>query len=133
MSRPQPEKTHEAMLARLCCDRPELDRLLKRLQAIAPVARRQQTEANRQATRAYFEAKGEPESLLLHLDDWIAIDFPNVDTPEMRELRSIGLAVAAFGGSDAISLIGWALRERGSDEARAAVWVTWDGMAGHWL
>jgi hypothetical protein len=49
--------------------------------------------------------------------------YRKVRTPEARELHSIGLAVAAFGGFDAISEIGWSLNDE-------YVWTAWDGMAG---
>lgn len=125
--------TNKEHLERLCRSRPELELLLKRLEEIAPIVRQQQAEADRLATKAHFQAKGEPEHILLSVDDWLGVDFKPVNTAEARELHSIGLAVAAFGGSDAISLIGWVLSDRGCDEGRSSVWNEWDGMAGHWL
>jgi hypothetical protein len=61
----------------------------------------------------------------------MAINYRNVKTPEACELKSICLAVAAFGGFEAIQLIGYALSEdRDCDIGRRAVWFACDGMAG---
>lgn len=122
-------------LSALCRSKPELERLLKRLAVVAPIVRQQVSEANRAAERAYYEDSGKPtpEAVeawrrcgLMHGSDLIEIGYPHgLDTPEWRELRSIGLAVAAFGGSDAISEIGWVVGD--------VIWHEWDGMANHWL
>jgi hypothetical protein len=117
--------------------KPELERLLQRLETILPIVRQQQREANRAAELAYFAAKGQTERLaedrllVLSCEELIEIDYQRVKTPEACELHSIGLAVAAFGGCDAISNIGWALADRGCKDA-GFVWSLWDGMAEHW-
>jgi hypothetical protein len=114
----------------------ELERLLNRLETLLPIVRQQQREANRAAEVAYFTAKGTPERLcgllVLDVDEGIEINYPKLQTPEARELHSIGLAVAAFGGCDAISDVGWQLANRGCRDYDY-VWTRWDGMAGHWL
>ena len=96
-----------------------------------PAATRGKRDA---AEVAYFTAKGTPERLdkLLVLDvtELLEINYQRVDTPEASELHSIGLAVAAFGGCDAISEIGRMLANRGCRDAQF-IWSRWDGMAGH--
>jgi hypothetical protein len=114
----------------------ELERMLQRLETILPIVRQQQREANEAAEVAYFTAKGTPERLdkmlVLDVTELLEINYQRVDTPEASELHSIGLAVAAFGGRDAISEIGWMLANRGCRDAQF-IWSRWDGMAGHWL
>jgi predicted transcriptional regulator len=105
----------------------EFVKLIRRLKEIAPLVRSQQREANRHAI-ARFDAKDEPAPA----------EKPGtgrrVDTPEARELRSIGLAIAAFGGAYAILEVGWQLTEQGgSDEDRITLWSWWDGFAGYGL
>jgi hypothetical protein len=114
----------------------ELERMLQRLETILPIVRQQQREANDAAEVAYFTAKGTPEQLdkLLVLDvtELLQINYQRVNTPEACELHSIGLAVAAFGGRDAISEIGWMLANRGCRDAQF-IWSRWDRMSGYWL
>jgi hypothetical protein len=114
----------------------ELGQLLSRLETILPVVRQQQREANRAAEVAYFTAKGEPhrlkKALILSGRELVEIDYQRVKTPEACELHSIGLAVAAFGGCDAVSEVGWMLADRGCRDFQFA-WSRWDGMANHWL
>jgi hypothetical protein len=129
-------KPDNADLAALCRSRPELERLLQRLAVLVPIVHRQQCDANLAAERAYFEDSGKatPEATamwrehrMMAAGDFMQVPYPHgLDTPEWRELRSIGLAVAAFGGTDAISEMGYAV---GGDH----LWHQWDGMAGHWL
>lgn len=115
----------------------ELEKLLQRLEAIVPVVRQQQSEANSAAEAAYFARTGTDRGatgslMVLSATDMFEIDYQRVKTPEACELHSIGLTVAALGGSDAISEVGWALHDRGSKLAHF-VWSRWDGMASHWL
>jgi hypothetical protein len=124
--------TPQEQLTSLCRSLPELEPLLKRLEKIAPIVLQQQREADTRAAKAYFDAKGEPDGVLLSITDWLAVDFRRIDTPEARELYSIGLAVAAFGGFDAIDALGWTLQARGCGDARVSIWNEWDGMAGYW-
>jgi hypothetical protein len=118
---------------------PQLERLITRLLEIAPIVRQQQRDADRAVEKAYFAyadpevARSWREDRLIALPDLLRIEYRRVTTPEARELYSIGLAVAAFGGWDAISGIGSELAERDCDDGRIAVWNQWDGMAGHWL
>ena len=118
---------------------PEMEQLLRRLETIVPIVRQQQHDANRAAETAYFAAKGKSERVadqsplrVLSIGELIEIDYQRVKTPEAFELHSIGLAVATFGGCDAISDIGWMLADRGFQNAQL-VWSRWDGMANHWL
>ncbi len=118
---------------------PEMEQLLRRLETIVPIVRQQQHDANRAAETAYFAAKGKSERVadqsplrVLSIGELIEIDYQRVKTPEACELHSIGLAVATFGGCDAISDIGWMLADRGCQDAQF-VWSRWDGMANHWL
>jgi hypothetical protein len=131
-----PEARLNAELLALCRSKPELERLLKRLAKIAPIVQQQVNEAEHEAERAYFEDSGKatPEAAALWRDlqiidgfDLCAVQYrQTLDTPEWREFHSIGLAVAAFGGADAIEQIGWMV-------GGSTVWNEWDGMAGFWL
>jgi hypothetical protein len=99
-------------------------KLIRRLKEIAPLVRSQQREANRRAIEE-FDAKGE-----LTPAERLGV-CKRIDTPEARELRSIGLAIAAFGGAYAILEVGWLLMDSGgSDGDRLTVWSWWDGFAG---
>jgi hypothetical protein len=116
---------------------PELDKLLRRLETILPIVRQQQRDANHARELAYFTAKGTPERLsgpwrYINGKELEEIGCERVRSAEASELHSIGLAIAAFGGFDAISEIGWMLADRGSPDAKLA-WQRWDGMAGHYL
>jgi hypothetical protein len=124
-------------LARLASKegREELRVLLQRLAELVPIVREQRRVAWDKATAEYF-ASDKPtdeerrmwETPLRALCGSVLVKLESHDrlsTPEQHELHSIGLAVAAFGGLDAISEIGWIVDQR--------VWNEWDGMAGHWL
>jgi hypothetical protein len=125
--------------SRLCQSLDELEHLLNRLAEIVPIARQQWRKSEGAAMMAYFDSDKPSEAAkaawrktgVMCVRDLVAIEFPIVDTPETQELRSIGLAVAAFGGADAISRLGWMLVDRGQNGQ--ALWSAWDGMAGHWL
>jgi hypothetical protein len=114
--------------------RGELDELIFRLRVIAPIVREQRVAADRKAEREYFEsgeATDEERDMwqrhhMMSADTLCNIEYRDrLCTPEEREPHSIGLAVAAFGGSDAISDLGWMIG--------STIWHEWDGMAGHWL
>jgi hypothetical protein len=101
--------------------------------------RRQQIAANQEAEAAYFSSdKPTAEDKAMWVNSGIldgctliAINYKRVQTPEARELKSICLAVAAFGGFEAIQLIGYALSEdHDCDIGRSVVWAICDGMAG---
>lgn len=120
-------------LERLCASAPELERLLERIRTLLPIVQQQRREANAAAELAYFsqpDVDAEAVRLweqarIMSAATLIAIAYPRPSSAEYRELYAIGLAVAAFGGADAISAIGW--------EAGQGVWHIWDGMAGHVL
>lgn len=122
-------------LLNLCASKPELECLIRRIWYLAPVVREQVRAANLEAERVYFVESGKPSvdavalwerSRMMMAKDLLAVAYPNkLDTPEWQEFHSIGLAVAAFGGADAISELGWI--------TDGVAWTEWDGMAGHWL
>lgn len=111
----------------------EWDEMLDRIAELIPVVREQLKVGNRAAIESYYREKGKPEPPAIPGGEFLEIKFAKVtDTPEGRELRSIGLAVAALGGGDVISEIGWTLSDRIGAPGRF-VWSAWDGLAGHWL
>ncbi len=130
----------EADLIKLAESLPELDRLLDRLADLVPIWRRQRAEHDQAAAERYYSSDVPSEEAkalwrrhrVISGSDLVRIGYGRLDTPEARELRAIGLAVAAFGGSEAISLIGWTLADRLVPGGQS-VWSAWDGMAGHWL
>jgi hypothetical protein len=125
-------------LAAMCHNRgrKELQRLLDRLTALVPIVRQQRREANRAAEEAYWssdiptaEAKRRwGKTRIMAGGDFCRVPYKDPDTPEYRELLSIGLAVAAFGGDDAVDEIGWALTEDRKIDG-AIIWSEWDGRA----
>jgi hypothetical protein len=111
----------------------EFEGLLKRLAVLVPIARQQRRDAWKQAERI-SDAKPLQCGGLKVWDatEFLKIDYRDPDTPEQTEIRSIGLAVGALGGADAISEIGWIMQERGLCRGND-IWSLWDGVAGHWL
>jgi hypothetical protein len=93
---------------------PELGSLVERLKPSYPSSR------NRIAfSPCQFQA--EEDSLLRYC-------LNPLQTPEAVELRSIGFAVAAFGGGMAIADISYALNDRGCPHVQF-LWMQWEGMA----
>jgi len=110
----------------------EFEQLLDRLAEILPVARQNEHDRYRAAKMVYFTAQGEPEEAAetgTLPGDFVHIDTLRTVSPEERELHSIGLAVAAFGGANAITDIGYALTDRGCKYAQF-LWGAWNGMGG---
>lgn len=108
----------------------EYRRLLERLRTLVPIVESQAFVADKRAEAAYY-GSGEtpPERViawkkhgLIYGGDMLRIDYRDPDTAEWRELISIGLAVAACGGFDAIVEI--------AEQVGGSVWHCWNGMAG---
>jgi hypothetical protein len=126
--------------SKLTALRPDYDKLIERLGILVPQVRAQAQATNKAAEDAYFnseratdaERKMWTERHSMTGTTLLAIAYAPVDSPESRELDSIGRAVAAFGGVDAIEQLGSDLQMRG-DDCGQYVWERWDGFAGFWL